>query len=47
MTVLGDGGVAVLPDAAGNTIEAARLEPTAVLLGGEQYDLVPWRGLSA
>ena len=47
VTVLGDGGVAVLPDAAGNTIEAARLEPTAVLLGGEQYDLVPWRGLSA
>lgn len=47
VTVLGDGGVATLPDAAGNTIEAARLEPTAVFLGGEQYDLVPWRGLSA
>lgn len=47
VTVLGDGGVAVLPDAAGNSIEAARLEPTAVFLAGEQYDLVPWRGLSA
>lgn len=47
VTVLADGGVATLPDAAGNTIEAARLEPKAVFLGGEQYDLVPWRGLSA
>jgi dihydroorotase len=47
VTVLADAGIATLPDAAGNTIEALRLEPTAVLLHGEQYDLVPWRGLSS
>ncbi len=47
VTVLGDGGVATLPDAAGNTIEASRLEPTAVFLAGQSQELVPWRGLTA
>ena len=33
-----------LPDAAGNTIDAPRLEPTLVLHAGHPVDIVPWRG---
>jgi dihydroorotase len=33
-----------LPDAAGNSIVAPRLEPTVVLHGGVDVDPVPWRG---
>lgn len=34
-----------LPDAAGNSIVAPRLEPTFVLRSGVDVDVVPWRGL--
>ena len=34
-----------LPDAAGNSIVAPRLEPTFVLRNGVEVDIVPWRGL--
>ncbi|MET9462681.1 amidohydrolase family protein [Streptomyces canus] len=36
-----------LPDAAGNTILAPRLEPSVVLHNGAEVDVVPWRGLPA
>ena len=45
VTVLEEVGTTVLPDAAGNTIEAPRLEPTAVFLNGQSHELTPWRGL--
>jgi dihydroorotase len=44
VTVLKEVGVAVLPDAAGNTIEAPRLEPTAVFVNGVSHELTEWRG---
>lgn len=47
VTVLKEVGATVLPDAAGNTIEAPRLEPTAVFLHGVSHELTPWRGLAA
>ncbi|GAB2455030.1 amidohydrolase family protein [Jatrophihabitans fulvus] len=34
-----------LPDAAGNTIQAPRLEPDFVLHGGVEVETTPWRGL--
>jgi dihydroorotase len=45
VTVLKEEGATVLPDAAGHTIEAPRLEPTAVFLDGVSHELTPWRGL--
>ncbi|WFE97678.1 hypothetical protein [Micromonospora sp. WMMD987] len=47
VTVLAEAEEAVLPDAAGNRITAPRLEPSVVLLAGEQVPTVPWRGLPA
>jgi dihydroorotase len=47
VTVLGEAGDSVLPDAAGNQITAARLEPEVVLRAGERIATVPWRGLPA
>ncbi|MFI2666470.1 hypothetical protein [Micromonospora carbonacea] len=47
VTVLADAEEAELPDAAGNRIVAPRLEPSLVLLAGEQVPTVPWRGLPA
>ncbi|WP_328348073.1 hypothetical protein [Micromonospora sp. NBC_00421] len=47
VTVLAEAEEAVLPDAAGNKITAPRLEPSLVLLAGEQVPTVPWRGLPA
>ncbi|WP_432897320.1 hypothetical protein ACQP1S_19310 [Micromonospora matsumotoense] len=47
VTVLAEAEEAVLPDAAGNKITAPRLEPSVVLLAGEQVPTVPWRGLPA
>lgn len=47
VTVLAEAEEAVLPDAAGNKITASRLEPSVVLLAGEQVPTVPWRGLPA
>ncbi|BCJ56966.1 amidohydrolase family protein [Micromonospora endophytica] len=44
VTVLAEAEEAVLPDAAGNEITAPRLEPSLVLLAGEQVPTVPWRG---
>ncbi|SHM91092.1 hypothetical protein [Cryptosporangium aurantiacum] len=44
VTVLKEVGSAVLPDAAGNTIEAPRLEPTAVFVNGVSQELTEWRG---
>jgi dihydroorotase len=47
VTVLKEVGEAVLPDAAGNTIEAPRLEPQHVFLNGQERELTPWRGLAS
>lgn len=47
VTVLQEVGEAVLPDAAGNTIVAPRLEPVHVFLNGIERELTPWRGLEA
>ncbi|MFI9639262.1 hypothetical protein ACIG87_04215 [Micromonospora sp. NPDC051925] len=47
VTVLADAEEAVLPDAAGNQVTAPRLDPSLVLLAGEQVPTVPWRGLPA
>lgn len=47
VTVLEETGATVLPDAAGNTIEAPRLEPTAVFLNGVEHELTRWRGLDS
>lgn len=44
VTVVRETDEVSLPDAAGNSIVAPRLEPTLVLHGGERVDLVPWRG---
>ncbi|EXG79717.1 TatD family hydrolase [Cryptosporangium arvum] len=44
VTVLKEVGATVLPDAAGNTIEAPRLEPTAVFVNGVSHELTEWRG---
>ncbi|MCP9213228.1 amidohydrolase family protein [Streptomyces sp. NEAU-Y11] len=45
VTVVSETDEVTLPDAAGNTIVAPRLEPTVVLHGGAEVDIVPWRGL--
>ncbi|GAA4718158.1 amidohydrolase family protein [Phytohabitans rumicis] len=45
VTVLADTAATVLPDAAGGSIEAPRLEPLAVLHHGRRVELAPWRGL--
>jgi len=47
VTVLKEVGAAILPDAAGNTIEAPRLEPTAVFVNGVSHELTEWRGNAA
>ena len=44
VTVLKEVDAVVLPDAAGNTIEAPRLEPTAVFVNGVSHELTGWRG---
>ncbi|TQS45692.1 TatD family hydrolase [Cryptosporangium phraense] len=44
VTVLKEVDAVVLPDAAGNTIEAPRLEPTAVFVNGVSHELTAWRG---
>ncbi|MFB4305141.1 amidohydrolase family protein [Actinomadura sp. GTD37] len=45
VTVVEETAEVVLPDAAGNTMTAPRLEPVLVLHGGEPVETVPWRGL--
>ncbi|MFE3693613.1 amidohydrolase family protein [Streptomyces sp. NPDC059129] len=45
VTVVTETEEVTLPDASGNTIVAPRLEPTVVLHGGAEVDIVPWRGL--
>ncbi|MFB4316272.1 amidohydrolase family protein [Actinomadura sp. 21ATH] len=45
VTVVEETAETVLPDAAGNTITAPRLEPVLVLHKGEPVETVPWRGL--
>jgi dihydroorotase len=45
VTVLREAGTAVLPDAAGNTIEGPRLEPSAVFVHGVSHQLTEWRGI--
>ncbi|WP_432974103.1 amidohydrolase family protein [Dactylosporangium sp. CA-233914] len=47
VTVLEDTAETILPDAAGNEISATRLEPSLVLLAGQQVPTVPWRGSPA
>ncbi|MFF0449879.1 amidohydrolase family protein [Streptomyces sp. NPDC004609] len=47
VTVVTETEEVTLPDAAGNTILAPRLEPTVVLHGGAEVDIVPWRGLQS
>ncbi|MFG1779541.1 amidohydrolase [Micromonospora sp. NPDC049051] len=47
VTVLADAEEAVLPDAAGNSMPAVRLEPEVVLRAGARIATVPWRGLPA
>jgi dihydroorotase len=47
VTVVEETAEVVLPDAAGNTITAPRLEPTLVLHHGTAVETVPWRGLPA
>lgn len=44
VTVLTETDEVVLPDAAGNTIVAPRLEPTTVVHGGALIETTPWRG---
>ena len=44
VTVVEETTEVVLPDAAGGSITAPRLEPVLVLHGGAEVDLVPWRG---
>ena len=46
VTVLEDTPPTVLPDAAGNSLTAPRLEPFLVLLAGEPVATTPWRGLA-
>ncbi|GAA2880819.1 amidohydrolase/deacetylase family metallohydrolase [Streptosporangium fragile] len=45
VTVLRDTPETTLPDAAGNSIVAPRLEPALVLHGGRRVETTPWRGL--
>ncbi len=45
VTVVEETAETVLPDAAGNTMTAPRLEPVLVLHGGKPVETVPWRGL--
>ncbi|MFF5261935.1 amidohydrolase family protein [Actinomadura viridis] len=47
VTVVAETEEVVLPDAAGNSITAPRLEPTLVLHHGAPVETVPWRGLPA
>ncbi|NKZ03230.1 amidohydrolase family protein [Actinomadura latina] len=44
VTVVEETEEVVLPDAAGNTMTAPRLEPVLVLHGGKPVETVPWRG---
>jgi len=44
VTVLTETAEVELPDAAGNTIVAPRLEPTTVIHNGAMVETVPWRG---
>jgi dihydroorotase len=44
VTVLTETAEVELPDAAGNTIVAPRLEPTTVIHSGAVVETVPWRG---
>lgn len=44
VTVLTETAEVELPDAAGNTIVAPRLEPTTVIHNGAVVETVPWRG---
>ncbi|GAA4087148.1 hypothetical protein [Actinomadura miaoliensis] len=45
ITVVTETDEVELPDAAGNTIVAPRLEPTLVLHDGGAVEITPWRGL--
>jgi dihydroorotase len=47
VTVLTETEEVVLPDAAGNSITAPRLEPTTVVHDGALVETVPWRGTAA
>jgi dihydroorotase len=47
VTVITETEEVTLPDAAGNSIVAPRLEPTFMLHNGAEVALVPWRGLPA
>jgi dihydroorotase len=47
VTVLADTEETVLPDAAGNSITAPRLEPVVILHAGQRIEPTPWRGLNA
>jgi dihydroorotase len=46
VTVLADTPATTLPDAAGDSIVAPRLEPVVVLHHGRPVELAPWRGLT-
>lgn len=47
VTVLTETAEVELPDAAGNSIVAPRLEPTTVVHNGAVVETVPWRGATA
>jgi dihydroorotase len=47
VTVVTETDEVTLPDAAGNSIVAPRLEPTLVLHAGAVVETVPWRGAPA
>jgi len=47
VTVLTETSEVELPDAAGNTMIAPRLEPTYVLHNGAQVETTPWRGATS
>lgn len=47
VTVLTETAEVELPDAAGNSIVAPRLEPTTVVHNGAVIETVPWRGATA
>ncbi|WP_433413521.1 hypothetical protein ACQP1V_30945 [Microtetraspora malaysiensis] len=47
VTVLAETDETVLPDAAGNSIVAPRLEPALILHKGRKVEPTPWRGLAA
>lgn len=44
ITVVEEVAEQLMPDAAGNSITAPRLEPVTVLLDGRQQPILPWRG---